>query len=45
MRWIYDLLCRVLAKKQHNVTGLKWEKAELERQIALQKRNNDALSA
>lgn len=37
-QWIYNKLVEKRNKERHNVISLEWQKAELERKIALKKK-------
>ena len=39
IKWIYDKLKQRAFKERHEVMKLEWQKAELEKQIAMMKNN------
>lgn len=39
IKWIYDKLKQKAFKERHEVMKLEWQKAELEKQIAMMKNN------
>lgn len=39
IQWIYDKLKQRAVQERHKVTKLEWQKAELERKIAIAKKN------
>ena len=41
LQWIYEKLLQKRDKERHNVIKLEWQKAELERKIAMKKRERE----